>query len=327
MKPDKEKLLNRVKNALRFSGWQLLWLNDDHPARARLIKDDLSIDTWIHIWNVSSGGRSSSRPYERRIQPTAIGDHFRANKGVRTLILGWSSEAEVFAAFDYRFHQGKIGTSSSVQTDLPALEAAAQKGIGVFAKSTGELSIAVRPDLLGLYIEQMISIHDSGSNPAELAALQQMASDPLAVEPDNLPASRRKVMAKTLRLLRDRKFSEHVLKAYNHRCAFCGIQLRLLDAAHILPVSHPDSNDKVNNGISLCALHHRAYDTALVSFDEKYQIKVSNISVDILGKDSRDGGIDEFIKALKPSLLLPQIQASYPSSQMISKANSLRGWT
>lgn len=327
LKRDKEELLDRVKNALRLSGWQLIWLNDDHPARARLIKDNLSIDAWIHIWNVSSGGRSSSRPHERRIQPTAIGDHFRASKGMRTLILGWSSEAEVFAAFDYRFHEGQIGTSSSVQTDLPALEAAAQKGIGVFAKSTGELSIAVRPDLLGLYVEQMITIHDSGDDPAQLAALQQMASDPLAIEPDDLPKSRRKVMATTLRLLRDRRFGEQVLEAYNHRCAFCGIQLRLLDAAHILPVNHPESNDKVTNGISLCALHHRAYDNSLVTFNSKYVIKISKVNLDKLKVDGRDSGLKTFVKSLKTSLLLPKIQASHPSTQMVIKANLLRGWS
>jgi putative restriction endonuclease len=326
MLPGKRQLLNRVREALRLSGWQLLWLNDEHPARARFLKADQAIDTWIYIWNLTTGGRPDTRPDERRIQPTNIDDHFRAENGIQTLIFGWSAEVEVFAAFDYRFHQGQLGTSPSIQTDLAALKAAVQDGIGVYSKSTGELSIAVRPDLIGLYVEQMITLHDSGNDPAQLAALRQMASDPLDIEPDDLPASRREVMSTTLRRLRNSRFSEQVLGAYSHRCAFCGIQLRLLDAAHIVPVKHPASNDKVTNGVALCALHHRAYDAALVTFNTDYSIRISQEKTAKLSADGQGKGLDQFTAALRPSLLLPHTQANRPSPQMIAKANVLRGW-
>lgn len=323
---DKAALLDRFTAALRLSGWQAVWLNADHPAHAQLINGSRRIEVWVHIWNVSPGGRPASRPLERRIQPTGIGDHFKASAGAETLILGWSDETEVFATFDYRYHSGQIGSSPSIQTDLPALEEAAQDGIGVFAKSTGELSIAARPDMLGIYIEQRQALHASGANAADLAALRQMASDPLDIEPDDLPATRRKVMSTTLRLLRDRRFSEKVLSAYSHRCAFCGVQLRLLDGAHILPVAHPDSNDRVTNGVALCALHHRAYDMSLVTFDQSYSILVREAALSQLVVDGRDGGLGAFQAALAPAILLPQVQASHPSPQMIAKANSLRGW-
>src|SRR5690606_38558092 len=145
-------------------------------------------------------------------------------------------------------------------------------GLGVFAKATGELSIAVRPDMLALYVEQMQALHASGTSQAQLSLLRRMAEDALDVGFDEMdaavPAQRRKVMTTTLRLLRDRRFSQNVLSAYQHRCAFCEVQLRLLDAAHILPVAHPDSDDLVTNGVALCALHHRAYDAALVTFND-----------------------------------------------------------
>lgn len=323
---EKEILLEKVDDSLRLSGWQLLLLNDEHPVRARAIQDDQTIDAWIHIWNVSSGGRPGSRPLERRVQVTNIGDRFRASPGVHTLILGWSPEAEVFAAFDHRFHSGAIGTSSSLQTDLHALQDAAQNGIGVFAKNTGELSIAVRPDMLGVYLEQMDVLHASGMDGAMLDVLRRMAASPLDVEPDDIPKKRRRVMTTTLKLLRDRRFSQQVLDAYRHRCAFCEVQLRLLDAAHILPVGHPDSNDKVTNGVALCALHHRSYDTGLVTFDCSYAIKVSPKSAADLKAEGRGGGIVPFRSALRPMLLLPPKQAFRPSPSMINKANALRGW-
>jgi len=272
---EKVGLLDRVAVALRLSGWQVLWLNADHPARVRLINGGAHIEAWIHIWNVTPGGRPTSRPLERRIQPT---------------------------------------------------QAAAKDGFGIFAKSTGELSIAIRPDMLGIYLEQMQILHTLGQNADQLDALRQMASDPLEVEPDDLPASRRKVMTTTLRLLRDRRFGEKVLTAYGHRCAMCGVQLRLLDAAHILPVAHPDSNDNVTNGVALCALHHRAYDMALVAFDQTYEIIVSQDILASLAAEGRNGGLGAFQAVLAPTLLLPQTQASHPSLNMIAKANELRGW-
>lgn len=324
--PEKEALLNRVESALRLSGWQLLWLVYDHPAKARLINADVSIDVWIHIWNLTPGGRPMQMPLERRIQPTGVSGHFTANLDARTLILGWSAETEVFAAFDYSYHTAAFGKSSSVQTDLPALEDAQLNGLGVFAKGTGELSIAIRPDMFGLYVEQMEVLHASGKDQAQLVALRQMASDPLKVEPDDLPMQRRTVMTTTLRLLRNRRFSEQVLGAYDHCCAFCGVQLRLLDAAHILPVAHPDSNDRVPNGVALCALHHRAYDSALVTFDGGFSIQVSQSAIVCLTDAGLTGGLAQFNAALRSSLLLPKVQANYPSTQMISKANALRGW-
>lgn len=323
---EKAGLLDRVTAALRISGWQVLWLNEDHPAKARLINGSRHLEVWVHIWKLTAGGRSASRPFERRIQPTGLDGRFKASAGMKTLILGWSDEAQVFAAFDYQYHSGPIGSSSSIQTDIHALEAAGNDGLGIGAKASGELSIAIRPDMFGMYLEHGPTLHTMGNDPSVLDALRQMASDPLALEADDLPASRRKVMKPSLLWLRDRRFSEAVLNAYAHQCALCGIQLRLLDAAHILPVAHPESNDKVTNGVALCASHHRAYDAALVTFDEDYSVMINPTAVAALAADQRDGGFAAFQQALGPSIQLPSQIAHHPSRAMIAKANALRGW-
>lgn len=323
---EKAGLLDRVATALRISGWQVLWLNEDHPAKARLINGSRHLEVWIHIWKLTAGGRSGTRPFERRIQPTGLNGRFKASTGMRTLILGWSDEAEVFAAFDYQYHSGAIGSSSSIQTDIHALEAAANDGLGIGAKASGELSIAIRPDMFGIYLEHGPTLHKMGDDQSVLDALRQMACDPLALELDDLPASRRKVMKPSLLWLRDRRFSEAVLNAYAHQCALCGIQLRLLDAAHILPVAHPESNDKVTNGVALCASHHRAYDAALVAFDEDYSVMINPVAVAALTADQRGGGFAAFRQALGPAIQLPSQVAHHPSRAMIAKANALRGW-
>ena len=68
---------------------------------------------------------------------------------------------------------------------------------------------------------------------------------------------------------RDPKFKKHVYHIYDNRCAMCGIQLELIEAAHIVPHSHEAGSDDVTNGISLCALHHKAYEDRKTSCRER----------------------------------------------------------
>lgn len=56
-------------------------------------------------------------------------------------------------------------------------------------------------------------------------------------------------------------FRARVLQAYARECALCRLRhASLLDAAHILPDGHPRGRPIVPNGLSLCKLHHAAYD-------------------------------------------------------------------
>ena len=40
-------------------------------------------------------------------------------------------------------------------------------------------------------------------------------------------------------------------------------------------ISHELGTDEIDNGISLCALHHSAYDRSLIYFDEKLDILIN----------------------------------------------------
>ena len=56
-------------------------------------------------------------------------------------------------------------------------------------------------------------------------------------------------------------FRAQVLQAYEHKCAICRLRYpSLLDAAHILRDGHPRGQPVVSNGLSLCKIHHAAYD-------------------------------------------------------------------
>ena len=70
-------------------------------------------------------------------------------------------------------------------------------------------------------------------------------------------------------------FRERVLRAYRNQCAFCALQhVELLDAAHITPDSALHGEPVVSNGMSLCRLHHAAFDRLLLGVHPDYVIHV-----------------------------------------------------
>jgi putative restriction endonuclease len=75
--------------------------------------------------------------------------------------------------------------------------------------------------------------------------------------------------------LHQRAFRERVLQAYRHQCAFCRLRHEeLLDAAHIVPDSDPKGEPVVRNGLSLCTLHHAAFDRQFLGLRPDYVIEV-----------------------------------------------------
>lgn len=75
--------------------------------------------------------------------------------------------------------------------------------------------------------------------------------------------------------LHQRSFREKVLAAYRDQCAFCRLKHReLLDASHIIPDTEVNSRPTVDNGLSLCKLHHAAFDKLIVGLTPDYVIRV-----------------------------------------------------
>jgi putative restriction endonuclease len=75
--------------------------------------------------------------------------------------------------------------------------------------------------------------------------------------------------------LHQRGFRERVIDAYRTQCAFCKLKHEeLLDAAHIIPDTEPESRPSVNNGIALCKLHHAAFDSFILGVSPEYVIEV-----------------------------------------------------
>ena len=69
-------------------------------------------------------------------------------------------------------------------------------------------------------------------------------------------------------------FRARVIHAYQERCAICRLPFTaLLEAAHIRPDSEGGSA-KISNGMSLCNIHHGAYDADIIGISPDYKIHV-----------------------------------------------------
>jgi putative restriction endonuclease len=70
-------------------------------------------------------------------------------------------------------------------------------------------------------------------------------------------------------------FRAHVLRAYQNSCAVCRLRHpELLEAAHILEDKHPLGVPTVSNGLSMCAIHHKAFDNNILGVTPDYSVEI-----------------------------------------------------
>ena len=147
-------------------------------------------------------------------------------------------------------------------------------------------------------------------------------------EISNLSQRRQLIVRETSRWSRSASFRRQVLSAYENRCAVTRRQLRLVDAAHILPVSSGErSVDDVRNGIALSPTYHRAFDNGLIYLDDSddgIAMRLNSNAVDELRLLGLAGGIDEFRSTLG-SVHLPFNPQQHPDPYFIHLANEYRG--
>ena len=90
------------------------------------------------------------------------------------------------------------------------------------------------------------------------------------------PLERRYAVRETRHRVHQARFRGRVVPAYSDRCAMCRLkEIRLLDAAHILGDLEERGDPAVANGLSLCSIHHRAFDQDLVGVSPDYEVRVS----------------------------------------------------
>lgn len=305
---------------------------EDRPAELRVSGKRCL----LFLWTITpGGGKSKSRPpNERRVQLTNV-DPIMLMPGVRTIFGGWSEEVGVFAFWDARRHTRFSTKSPSVQVHLRTLEAASRDGIATQYRPTrgaggNEVVVALRPELLAWYVADGSRLHDVADEADSVAGLigadpqiERAFLDEAATED---AVARRYELIQTMQAFRSARFRPAVLQAYSYRCAVCGISLKLVDAAHIVPVAYPESTDDVTNGIALCKLHHAAYDSALIGILPDRRILLHQRWVDRLKTTRLDAGLEEFKSSLPEMIRVPAGLEIRPTERNLRIGMVARGW-
>jgi putative restriction endonuclease len=111
-------------------------------------------------------------------------------------------------------------------------------------------------------------------------------------------------------------FRENILMAYKCRCSLCKLRHReLLDAAHIIADKEEKGIPVIQNGISLCKIHHAAFDNNILGITPDYSIAVRK---DVL-KES-DGPMLKFgIQELNDKkIILPANKEYWPDKDRLN---------
>ncbi|MFO6452244.1 MULTISPECIES: HNH endonuclease [unclassified Aeromicrobium] len=115
--------------------------------------------------------------------------------------------------------------------------------------------------------------------------------------------------------LHQRPFRAAVLRAYRTSCAVCSLRHSdLLDAAHIQE-DGAGGRPVVTNGLSLCKMHHAAYDRKIVGITPSYEVRVNaDVLQEVDGPMLRHG-IQEFHG--KRLMVLPERRAQLPDPSLL----------
>lgn len=257
---------------------------------------------------------------------TSVSSPLPRNPNGLTVLMGYYPNLRMFAGFDLEKHSTFTAGSPSVQIGITAIHAALQNGLSFTTKENDEIAIGVRPDQFLSYCLNAAPLHLYGAERdltemlTKAVELQEIPQQDIA----NLAAERKQIVENVSRYSRDANFRKLVMCAYDNRCAVARTQLRLVDAAHILPVPSDDSSEHVTNGIALSPTFHRAYDNCLIYLDENFVMKLNENKAEELRANSLDGGIKQFRSFLDKKIHLPMDRNQRPRIEYIRKANEYR---
>ncbi|MDP7734251.1 HNH endonuclease [Mycobacterium paragordonae] len=159
-------------------------------------------------------------------------------------------------------------------------------------------------------------IKDDGPNRQFLIALDESlrtVDDPL-----HLTAPERAYAERVMKQrLHQPEFRGRIMLAYNESCTVCTLKRgKLLDAAHIIGDDKPHGLPVVENGLSLCKLHHAAYDANLLGISPDYTVRINRELMEETDGPMLQHGLQEMDRR---ALLLPERRSDRPSKDRLAE--------
>jgi len=321
-----EELVAAIINAVEESGCsgQLISSPRRQPRRFLVTGPHGHTVVSAYVWTLTFGGRPALQN-EYRVQMTSVRSPLEIAEDGPTVLLGYEPNLRLFAGFDLAGHRTFTTGSPSVQIDIDVLRQADTDGLSFHRKSNKEIAVGIRPDHFMTYAFNAGLLHRYGRE-ANVFRLLTRAAQRMQLpraEVEVLSTDRQRVVQAVSRLSRLASFRQQVLFAYGHRCAVTRTQLKLVEAAHILPIGAPGSTDHISNGIALSPTYHRAYDHGLVYLDENYHMRLNEPRLSVLAQLNLGEGVEAFRAALG-RVFLPPDERQWPSLDFIRRANRIR---
>lgn len=322
------RIVNEIIDAIQQSGGVVAYVSEStrtHPRKFIISYLGETYSLWVYIWTLTHGGRVSL-PDEYRIQMTSVTSPLPRNPDGLTVLMGYHPDLRILAGFDLEKHSTFTTGSPSVQINITAIHAALQNGLSFVTKDNDEIAIGVRPDQFLSYCLNAAPLHLYGAESnltnmlTKAVELQEIPQQYLS----SLAADRKQIVENVSRYSRDANFRKLVMGAYDNRCAVTRTQLRLVDAAHILPVPSDDSSDHVTNGMALSPTFHRAYDNCLIYLNEDFVMKLNEEKAEELKVNNLDDGLGQFRSFLDKKIHLPIDVNQRPRVEYIKMANEHR---
>lgn len=281
------------------------------PAQGRLISvGGHTRPLRLYAWLVTDNGRATGtvRPAdERRIQAIASRTQMlEVSSDPETVVLGWCDEfspVPLIVAFNPwgvgRRVNGKVErkiaagvedarASDSQQFRQALLDEAAANGIAIGRNQHGEHVVAMKPERLVEYLNQIKPTYQSEAmappvQPPAARSMQDLVADAEIEEAEPVDAKEavqlpsfdpsaiedgRERVAREIAIRRGQAaFRQRLLELYGARCAMTGCSVEAaLEAAHIVRYQGPGTNHP-SNGLLLRADIHTLFDLGLLAVD------------------------------------------------------------
>lgn len=289
------------------------------PALGLLVVDGVATPVALYLGLLGLTGRGRD-DVERRFQNPADGSAILEIPGRELLLLGlWESDALVavdrplLVSADPLHRIGRT-TRFSVFESLPMLLRGLGTGWSEDETSIGESMRCFLPPLLPL----SYAADRDGVSP-DRSAMQAAitGSGLLTADEPEIPEAAERAREAGSRLVRESRFSHRVIEAYDGLCAMCGLDVGLVEGAHIYPVSAPGSHDEPWNGLALCGNHHLAFDKHLLGVrSEDFEVVLHH---KILSQAPASAAVAALVDGTFENLAQPSRRAARPRPEMFAR--------
>lgn len=114
-------------------------------------------------------------------------------------------------------------------------------------------------------------------------------------------------------------FRSAVMRAYATRCAVCSLRHgELLDASHIVEDTHELGIASVRNGLSLCKIHHAAFDARILGIRPDLVVQIRNDLLDEIDGPMLQHGLKE--RHGERLMVVPSTRAERPDADLLDVA-------